>query len=277
MRFRDDDADFLQRTDEFAALALTNVGDSLTRYVEDYRWMSERFLEEEIFFQREGRYRLSTFEEAYREVYSDLDYMSRYKRGILISQIIWDPHARAFDAFREEFLRGIPEGSSYLEVGPGHGFFLYFASLCSNISKLEAWDVSKASIQETKAALKKLGVSRDITIVEQDVLQAPTRHAEFDAAVISEVLEHLERPDLALRSLWSALKFGGRIFINAPINSPAPDHIYLWKSTDEFAKFVEDQGFRIEIAHYLPVTGYTLERAVKYNASISCVMIATKV
>jgi len=30
--------------------------------------------------------------------------MSKYVRGILISQIIWDPHAKAFDAFREEFL-----------------------------------------------------------------------------------------------------------------------------------------------------------------------------
>lgn len=276
-RFRDDDDAFLQRTDEFASLALTNVGDELTRYVEDYRWMSERFVEEEIFFQREGKYRLSTFQEAYKEVYSDLEYMSRYVRGILISQVIWDPHARAFDAFREEFLRAIPEGSSYLEVGPGHGFFLYFASLSASISRLEAWDVSKASIQETKAALGKLGVSRDITIIEQDVLKAPTRHDEFDAAVISEVLEHLERPDLALRSLCSALKVGGRIFINAPINSPAPDHIYLWRTTQEFAKFVEDQGFRIDVAHYLPVTGYTLERAVKFNTSISCVIIATKV
>lgn len=276
-RFRNDDDAFLRRTEEFATLALANVGDSLSRYVEDYRWMSERFLEEEMFFQREGRYRLSTFKEAYDEVYSDHEFMGKYMRGLLISQVIWDPHARAFDTFREEFLPALPEGTSYLEVGPGHGFFLYFASRAANIARLEAWDVSTASILETREALKTLGVTRDIALVQQDVMQAPSRREEFDAAVISEVLEHLERPDLALRSLHAALKPGGRIFIHVPINSPAPDHIYLWRSSEEFSKFVEDQGFRIDVSHDFPVTGYTLERAVKYNASISCVIIGTKV
>lgn len=275
-RFRADTPDFLARADEFARLALANVGDELDRYVSDYRWMCERFLEEEEYFQRNGRYRLATFEEAYREVYGDLDYMGKYVRGILISQILWDPHARAFDLFRTEFLPGIPEGSSYLEVGPGHGFFLYFASVVSNISTLEAWDVSAASIRETRLSLKRLGVERPIEIVEQDVLNAPDRSEEFDAAVISEVLEHLERPDLALRGLRRALKPGGRLFINAPINSPAPDHIYLWRSTGEFVDFVRAQGFEIEAEHFLPVTGYSLERAVRHNTSISCIVIAVR-
>ena len=276
MRFRSDERDFLGRTDEFARLALANVGDELTRYVEDYRWMCERFLEEELHFHREGGYRLSTFADAYREVYSDLDYMGKYVRGILISQILWDPHARAFDIFRTEFLPRLPAGASYLEVGPGHGLFLYFASQAEQIDRFEAWDVSKASIAETRAALSRLGVAREIHIVEQDVLKAPPRQEEFDGAVISEVLEHLERPDLALQSLRAALKPGGRIFINAPINSPAPDHIYLWRSTEEMAGFVEDQGFAIEAAHFLPVTGYSLPRAIKANVSISCVFIARR-
>lgn len=275
-RFRNDDPDYLQRTDEFAALALANVGDGLPRYVQDYRWMCERFLEEELFFQREGRYRLSTFQEAYDEVYSDLEYMGRYMRGLLISQVIWDPHARAFDTFREEFLPSLKPGSSYLEVGPGHGFFLYFASRSDRLSRLEAWDVSEASILETGEALKTLGVDRDIALVQQDVMQAPTRTNEFDVAVISEVLEHLERPDLALQSLHAALKSDGRIFIHVPINSPAPDHIYLWPTIEAFQAFVEAQGFKIEVARNFPVTGSTLERAIKYKASISCVVIATK-
>jgi 2-polyprenyl-3-methyl-5-hydroxy-6-metoxy-1,4-benzoquinol methylase len=276
-RFKADKEDFLARTEEFSALACVNMGDDLTRYVEDYRWMCERFLEEEIHFQRTGEYRLSTFQAAFDEVYSDLEYMSRYVRGILISQIIWDPHARAFDAFRQAFLPTIPEGGRYLEVGPGHGLFLYFASREPKLASLEAWDVSDASIAETHSALHRLGVEREISIVQQDVLKAPARHNEFDAAVISEVLEHLERPDLALQSLNAALKPGGRIFINAPINSPAPDHIYLWRSIEEFHSFVEAQGFSIDAAFNLPVTGYTLERAIKHNVSISCVVIARKV
>jgi ubiquinone/menaquinone biosynthesis C-methylase UbiE len=197
-------------------------------------------------------------------------------RGILISQIIWDPHARAFDLFRTRFLPAIPQGGSYLEVGPGHGFFLCFASREADLGRMEAWDVSPSSIAEAKQALSRLGVARDIEIVEQDVLAAPARHDEFDAAVISEVLEHLERPDLALQSLCAALKPGARIFINAPINSPAPDHIYLWRTPQEFSEFVRAQGFEIEEAHDLPQTGVKLERALKLNLSVSCSVIGRK-
>ena len=274
-RFEGDGHDFLQRADEFAALAVTNMGSDIRRYCEDYRWMCEEFLNEDVFFVRHGRYRLQTFAEAYEQVYSNADYMARYVHGILISQIIWRPHALAFDLFRTEFLPGIPEGGNYLEVGPGHGLFLYFASQ-RPLGKMEAWDVSQSSIAETRSALNHLGVVREITIVEQDVLVAPERSNEFDAAVISEVLEHLERPDAALRSLYSALKPGGRIFINAPINSPAPDHIYLWRDPEEFTSFVEGQGFEIGSKHFLPVTGHSLERALRRKLSVSCIVIGRK-
>jgi len=275
-RFRDDAPAFLGRMDDVSKLVLQNVGDDLGGYCADYRWMCEEFLKEELFFARERRYRLATFAEAYDEVYSKPAYMGRYVRGILISQLLWDPHARAFDHFRQAFLPSLPEGANYLEIGPGHGLFLYFASMAPNIASLEAWDVSASSIAETRAALGRLGVERPITIVEQDILAAPRRHDEFDGAVISEVLEHLERPDLALQSLHAALKPGGRIFINAPINSPAPDHIYLWRTPEEFTDFVAAQGFEIADAQFFPVTGASLERALRKQLSVSCIVIGTK-
>jgi len=275
-RFADDRPDFLARCDEFAALGLRVIGQALSDYVADYRWMCEEFLAEEFFFQRNGHYRLGTFADAFREVYGKPEYMHRYVHGILISQILWHPHAVAFDLFRTRFLADLPKGGTYLEVGPGHGLFLYFAARTPALARLEAWDVSPSSIAETEAALAALGVEREIEIVEQDVLSAAPREGEFDGAVISEVLEHLERPDRALRTLHSALRPGGRIFINAPVNSPAPDHIYLWRSPEEFRSFVEDQGFDIEQAYDLPQTGISLDRARKLNLSISCVVIARK-
>ena len=275
-RFAADDPEFLARTEQFAQLALMGMRDELVRYAADYHWMCDEFLKEEFHFRREGSYRLGTFADAYDEVYGRPEYMARYVRGILISQILWDPHARAFDLFRTVFLPRISSGSSYLEIGPGHGFFLCFASRIASLTKLEAWDISPSSIAEAKQALQRLGVTREISIVLQDILAAPVRHAEFDAAVISEVLEHLERPDFALQSLHSALKPGGRIFINAPVNSPAPDHIFLWRSPEEFRAFVAEQGFEIEQAWDLPQTGVTLERARKLASSVSCVVIARK-
>jgi 2-polyprenyl-3-methyl-5-hydroxy-6-metoxy-1,4-benzoquinol methylase len=275
-RFRNFDPDFEDRMEDLAELALVSMGDEINEYVLDYRWMCEEFIKEEIYFRRRKEYRLKTFDEAYREVYSRPEVMGRYVRGILISQLIWEPHARAFDFFRTDFIGKAAGGSSYLEVGPGHGFFLYFASRSPEIAKLEAWDVSDSSIAETRHALSQLGVERKIDIVKQDVIKAPSRQCEFDLAVISEVLEHLERPDAALRSLYGALRPGGRIFVNAPVNSPAPDHIYNWESTDQFTQFFTDQGFEIEKARFFPVTGASLESAIRKRLSISCVLIGRK-
>lgn len=275
-RFRDDPPGFLQRSDDLAALVLALAGDQIRSYCEDYKWMCEEFVAEEYYFRTHGKYRLSTFKEAYDRVYNDPVYMSRYVRGILISQFIWTPHARAFDYFRTHFLPGNKPGTRHLEVGPGHGLFLYFAAKDPNVAELEAWDVSQSSIAATHHALDKLGVTRPINIVEQDVLTAPRLNGAYDSAIISEVLEHLEQPDVALQTLHSALKPGGRVFINVPINSPAPDHIYLWTSIEDFVDFVKAQGFEIESSQFLPVTGATLERAIRRKLSISCIVIGRK-
>jgi len=275
-RFRDDPPGFVQRSDDLANLVLRLVGPELRTYCADYRWMCEAFVAEEYYFRSEGRYRLSTFKEAYEQIYSNAEYMTKYVRGILISQFIWSPHALAFDYFRTHFLPGNQSGARHLEVGPGHGLGLYFAAQDPRIATLEAWDVSESSIAATRHALTKLGVTRPVNLVEQDVLAAPAREDAFDSAIISEVLEHLERPDLALATLRRALRPGGRIFINVPVNSPAPDHIYLWTSHEAFVDWVQSHGFEIESTRFLPVTGATLERAVKRKLSISCVVVAKR-
>jgi len=272
-RFRGGMSEFERRMDAVSELVLARTGADLAGYAGDYRWMCERFVEEELVFRRTGAYRLSTFEQAYNEVYGQPEYMSKYVRGILISQVIWEPHARAFDYFRTAFLPRLPSSGSYLEVGPGHGLFLYFAARTPALGILEAWDVSESSIVETTAALQRLGVERNIQMVRQDILAADAPQSAFDGAVISEVLEHLERPDLALDCLRRALRPGGRIFINAPVNSPAPDHIYNWSSPDAFRQFVIDRGFEIEDMELFPVTGARLETALKKDLSISCVVI----
>ena len=276
-RFSDDPPGYMQRSDELAGLVLRLAeGSDIGVYCSDYKWMCEEFLKEELYFRRHGTYRLTTFQQAFDEVYNKTEYMARYVRGILISQLIWTPHARAFDLFRTRFLPVNPAGSRHLEVGPGHGLFLYFASQSDKLAELEAWDVSKSSIAATTAALQRLGVSRPIKLIEQDVLSATPHRDMFDSAIISEVLEHLERPDLAMKTLRTSLRPGGRLFINVPVNSPAPDHIYLWTNPDEFVAWVEAQGFEIEAAEFYPVTGASLQRAIAKKLSISCVVIARR-
>jgi len=119
-------------------------------------------------------------------------------------------------------------------------------------------------------------LQQQISLLQQDVLQAPEKTEHFDSAIISEVLEHLETPDAALQVLYTALRPGGRIFINVPVNSPAPDHIFLWRHPDAITELVQCQGFRIDESYRIPVTGKTIEEAIRQNLDISCVIIAHK-
>ena len=66
-RFRTIDPGLEVRIDQLSALALKDIGDQLTEYCECYRWMCEAFVDEEIHFARHKEYRLSDFDEVYRE------------------------------------------------------------------------------------------------------------------------------------------------------------------------------------------------------------------
>ena len=95
-----------------------------------------------------------------------------------------------------------------------------------------------------------------------------------ESAIISEVLEHLEEPDRALDTLKLALKPGGRLFINVPINSPAPDHIYLLSDVAAARSLVESAGLRVTSLRAVPLTGYSLAQAEQAKATISCLIVA---
>ena len=275
-RFRNEDSAQALRSNDIASKALRIIDNRLPTFCLDYRWMCENFIEEEIYFARTGQYRYASFAEVNRFVYSNDAYMSRYVNGILLSQVFWQNHAIALDVFRTSFLPGNIDGFTHLEVGPGHGLFLALAASDPRCDSVTAWDVSPSSIAATTAALAKMGVDRPVKLEINDILECNVHDSAFDSIVISEVLEHLEHPEIALRNLYAGLRPGGRIFINIPINSPAPDHIFLWDDTNQVEALITDCGFVIESRHYLPLTGWTLERSRQHKTSISCIVFATK-
>lgn len=275
-RFANDSAEFLSRIDDVARLCLRIVGDDAATYCRDYKWMCEILNEEEIYFRRNGSYRLSTFEQAYASVYGDDIYMARYVHGLLLSQVLWWNHAQTFDYYRTRFLATASPGSDHLEVGPGHGLALYFAATDPRMATVTGWEISNAGIESTQHCLDLFGVADRVALVQQSVLEPNVVPDAFDSILISEVLEHLERPDVALHTLGKALRPAGRLMINVPINSPAPDHIYLWRSPEEIKRFVEDCGWEVIDATYFPLTGYTLKAALRYECTISCVLTCSR-
>ena len=272
--FRQRNAELLDATETVAAAVLRLIEGDEARFGRDYRWTCDRLREEEIFFHREGRYRLSTFAEACAEVYSNPEYMRRYVGGLLLTQVLWYNHIGAMEMFLARVLGAIRQPFDYLEIGPGHGLMTYFAAQSRWSRGIEAWDVSAVSLGETRAALARLCVPKQVALVEADIMRARASSRRFDLVVASEVLEHLENPAAALQFLRSAVSERGRIFINVPINSPSPDHLCLFASPSQVKALIEASGLRIERMELYATQGRPLESALANRISVSAAVAA---
>lgn len=249
------------------------AGPNIETFTSDYAWLCQEQLEEELNFRRTGAYRLTTFADALTQVYANKEYMTRYMNGLLMTQLWWSNHTQVMHYFRSKFLGGLDEGYTHLEIGPGHGLFLYFAAADAKARHVAAWDISEASIQSTSEALRTLGLEKLPELKLQDFFESPAER--FDSVVFSEVLEHMERPREALLHIRPLLAEGGKLFLNMPINSPAPDHLFNMDTPEDLHSFVEDAGYRILDHAYFPATNQTLEASRRKKLTISCVFIAS--
>ena len=273
-RFSENNDELNEITDLLSGQIIALVGqDKLESLASDYQWMCSMLLQEEEYFRRNGTYRLKTVDEAVHEVYSNDAFMQRYLNGLLISQVWWSNHTSVFQFYKNKFLKKNAVNYRHLEVGPGHGLFLFQACNDENCESASAWDIAPQSIESSKEALKHLNVQRMPDFYIQDLLNVNDEHQKFNSIVVSEVIEHLDQPAKALNILKKILHEDGRMFINIPINSPAPDHLFLLKTTDEVVNFIEGQELEIEEFIFAPQTNFTLEKARKLQLTVSCGVI----
>jgi 2-polyprenyl-3-methyl-5-hydroxy-6-metoxy-1,4-benzoquinol methylase len=262
-------------TEALAQAALVLVGDRLPQIVENYRWTCDRLREEELHFHRTGEYRLKTFAEADAEVYANAAYMEQYVDGLLMSQLLWFNHAASCEFFLSTAPRLLPAGARMLEIGPGHGLMTYLALRDFQLGSAVAWDISPVSIEQTRHALAKLG-REDVEFGVRDLMAVRPGEDLFDFVVLSEVLEHVEDPKQALRQVRGLLRDDGLLFVNVPINSPSPDHLYLMKSVEDARALLEDTGFAIVDQGVFPSQGLSLEKALRNQATVSICLFGRK-
>lgn len=271
-------SDELRVSEQAAKLitALATADASLEEMCSAYRFLCEEIvLKEELFFRRHKRYRLSTFAEAYAQYYSNRPLMRRYMQGLLLSDVFWLNHARALAYYVNTFLPGNKSRYDLLEIGPGHGLLIAFAAGDVQSGSLAGWDVSPESIEMTRHALAVFKIAKRVELVRQNLFEATAAKHTFDAIVISEVLEHLEDPVSALKNLRTLLDRGGRIWVNVPCNSPAPDHLYLLREPEEAVDLVRDAGFDIVDHRFYPMTGYSIDRARRNKVAVTCTIIGS--
>lgn len=263
----------LETTEILAAAALAIEGGRLPELAQNYRWTCDRLREEELYFHRHGSYRLASFAEANTEVYSNPDYMRHYVDGLLLSQVLWFNHVASCDFYFRDAPALLKPNPRFLEIGPGHGLMTYLAVKHFAPSRAVAWDISAVSIEHTRQALSKLSIT-EVECAVRDAMTIVPGEVEFDLIVLSEVLEHIEDPHSVLQKLRGLIADDGIIFVNVPINSPSPDHIYLMQTPDEARDLLAANGFEIVLEDVFATQGIGIERALRNKVSVSVNMFA---
>ena len=122
------------------------------------------------------------------------------------------PHREANRRLGQQMLglARLKEDERILDVGCGSGWLLAALSR-SGVKQLYGIDLSRA--QYFKGSRDRLpgGV-----FLEGDAYFLPFGDKSMDAVIMSEILEHLERPDVAIKDAARVLKPGGRLLVTVP-------------------------------------------------------------
>jgi SAM-dependent methyltransferase len=133
-------------------------------------------------------------------------YDERYYKGLVYADYLADRpaiHRNAARALGE--LEALAPGRRLLDVGCAAGFFLEAA-------RQRGWSVEgvEVSAYASEHARRELGLEvRTGSVTDLDL-----GAARFDAVTLWDVIEHLDRPDLALRKIRSLLRPGGVLAIS---------------------------------------------------------------
>ncbi len=139
-----------------------------------------------------------------------------------------------FAGARSDIVDRLPvdPGAAILEVGCGSGDTGVLA-----LERRRAGRYVGIELMPGPAAIARERLS-DVIVGDIETLDLPFRAAEFDAAILSEVLEHLREPEAVVARLARHVRPGGRVFASSP-------NVAHWKVIGELlaGRFpAEDRG-----------------------------------
>lgn len=247
-------------------------GISVEQLANAYNLFVTETLREQLHFKRHKTYRYSSYQEVGTAVYSNHEYMHKYMLGLALSRFLWAQHIQIGRFFSDT----IPKNSNghFLEVGPGHGFYFMTAMKQCNFSFFEGIDISNTSVEMTRNILQSgsFGNFSNYQIHEGDFLDIPSEK-KYSAIVMSEVLEHVERPDQFLKKAHELSAPDTYIYLSTCINAPEIDHIYLFREIAEIESLIEEQSFIISDKLVMPYHGRSLAESEQDALPINIAMV----
>lgn len=264
-----------QKLDEYLVYCLTR-GLSVEYLVESYNTITSDTLFEQLYFHKHKKYRWSKFSEVAEKVYFDAHYMQRYMYGLALTSFLWPNHAAIHDFFIKKFPQGAT--GTYLEIGPGHGYYFMEASKIGNFTRLVGVDISASSIAMTRDIVSHFGVGsrRQVDLIEADFLAFDALAEPCSCIVMGEVLEHVEEPARFLSRLAHISTRETHIYVTTCVNAPAVDHIFLYRHPVEIEEMAMKSGLEVKEKLYVPYGNLTIEKCISKALPINVAYIFRK-
>lgn len=149
-------------------------------------------------------------------------------------------------------------GRRILDIGGGHGAHL--EHVVGPDRFVYSVDVSPECVADMSARFAPFPFDASVGDVTEPVFVARLTAMSFDTILCVNVLEHIERDDLAIRGMASILRpTGGRLFLLVPA------HPFLYGSPDRLAGHYRRYARR-RLVESLGASGFVVRRAYYFNS-----------
>jgi len=177
------------------------------------------------------------------------DYRTHYERDAeLFSYFKTDKYDKDYNRRLHSFIKGLITGSSnrILDIGSGGGWSAEKLAGSGNVTLI---DLSYKNLNVIKNKF-------DVAAAVGDAIELPFKKESFDYVILSEALEHINKPPAALREALRVTRKGGKVIVTTPYNekiryylcvhcnqlTPANAHLHTF-TISSFEKVVEGLEF----------------------------------
>jgi len=149
-----------------------------------------------------------------------------YKKEVKLADNPLDYLANSEEAFwgiQQSLNQLVPnkKSSEILELGSGLGYLTY--ALKQEGYNIHGLDISSEAVEQAKKSFGDFYVCRDL---HDFAIEKPE---SYDIVILTEVIEHIEKPIDFIKSILKLLKKGGHIIITTPNKTLVPSDI-IWDS-----------------------------------------------
>jgi len=214
--------------------------------LEGYAEFCTEALRAQVYFERTGRYKATSYAEVNAACYQDESYMlRRYLPGLFLSHFVWPHHYRLVRGFTDVILPQVPaDVRTFYEIGVGCALYSLLTLRARPELRGVGYDISDHALKYGGHVIHSHALDDRFVLRNQDIITHPIAD-KTDFIISQEVLEHLEDPPAFIRGLLEATRPGGWGYITAAINAGHTDHIYLYRSPEEVAAHINGAGWEI--------------------------------